>query len=646
MCLRYRILLLSSVLLSGSILLSAQSVKRNKLIVAYVYSFIKNIEWKEEKEAFVIRVISADTDLINEFQFLGSSRKINGKPITITSTKSAIVPSETDVVFVSPEYQEAVPSLYNQIYGQEVLLITDGMSNQRFVMINFLSDEGQKLLFEINSANIINQNLKILPDMVLLGGNDVDVAKLYKEAQGSVRALESRISQLESRYDSLSTRIYESRKTILDQSIRIDEQTDEIYSKQATINRQSELLDSIGNEFYTSKTELDSLRGVLTSTELSLRKLRKDAETQSWQIQEGRKVLESQRVLINQQDQDIQQRESRLQEMVSTVDSQQNALMLLILFSVVVVVFALLIFRAYSARKKDARKLSAQKEELRELLAELQETQAQLVQSEKMASLGVLTAGIAHEINNAINFVYSGIHIIENKFDEIKPVINRVKELNSEDKKLKSKIEKLIKEKEEIKYSEAQDLIAKMIQNIQIGAERTTEIVKGLRTFSRSESEEKVEVDIHQDLEVSLLLLHSRHRDTIEIKKKFANNIPKIRGYQGQLGQAFLNIISNAIDAVEEKGGKAKITITTSLKRKNITISIKDNGIGMTQESVDKIFDPFFTTKKVGSGTGLGLSITFGIIEKHGGTIQVTSSVNAGAEFIINLPLVSDLEPA
>ena len=258
-----------------------------------------------------------------------------------------------------------------------------------------------------------------------------------------------------------------------------------------------------------------------------------------------------------------------------------------------------------------------------------------------MASLGVLTAGIAHEINNAINFVYSGIHVLSDKFEEIRPVITKVTGLDEKDKNLKKSLAELVKEREEVEYDDAQGIIDQMITSIKVGAERTTEIVKGLRIFSRSETEKKTKIDIHNDIDVALLLLNSRHKDSVVINKKLTDGAPEIDGFKGQLSQAFLNIINNSIDSVTEKGKGGEIDIATTMNGKHIEVIIKDNGVGMSEEDLQKIFDPFYTTKKVGAGTGLGLAITYGIVERHGGTITVNSKPQEGAEFIIKLPLLS-----
>ncbi|RLD99346.1 MAG: hypothetical protein DRJ13_09915 [Bacteroidetes bacterium] len=218
--------------------------------------------------------------------------------------------------------------------------------------------------------------------------------------------------------------------------------------------------------------------------------------------------------------------------------------------------------------------LEDQKEELHSMLDSLKLTQSQLVQSEKMASLGQLVAGIAHEIN-------------------------------------------------------------KLIESIKNGTERTTQIVNGLRTFSRLDEDVLKVADIHEGLDSTLILLRNRHKNRIEISKDYGE-IPLIECFPGQLNQVFMNILSNAIDAIE---GVGVITISTSKSNGFIQINITDTGSGMPEHIKAKIFDPFYTTKEVGEGTGLGMSISHGIIEKHSGSIKVLSESGKGTKIIINLPL-------
>jgi len=188
---------------------------------------------------------------------------------------------------------------------------------------------------------------------------------------------------------------------------------------------------------------------------------------------------------------------------------------------------------------------------------------------------------------------------------------------------------------EKIEYKQTVDETNKLIESIKTGTDRTTEIIKGLRTFSRMDEDIVKVVDIHENLNSTLILLKNRYKERIEILRNY-KDIPQIECYSGPLNQVFMNILSNAIDAIESKG---IITVCTSKSEGSVHISIKDNGKGIPEDLQANIFEPFFTTKKIGEGTGLGLSISHGIIEKHRGSIKVKSEVGKGTEFIISLPI-------
>lgn len=277
--------------------------------------------------------------------------------------------------------------------------------------------------------------------------------------------------------------------------------------------------------------------------------------------------------------------------------------------------------------------LENQKEELQSTLENLKLTQSQLVQSEKMASLGQLVAGIAHEINNPVTFISAGVDSLGANLEEVRQVLDiyhRITPNNS-----KEKLKEIEELKEQIDYKQAVREINILIESIKTGTERTTQIVKGLRTFSRLDEDVLKVADIHDGLDSTLILLRNKYKHRIEIVKDYGD-IPRFECFPGQLNQVFMNILSNAIDAIEEKG---IITICTSISDGFIRISIKDTGSGIPESIKAKIFDPFFTTKDVGEGTGLGLSISHGIIEKHNGIIKVKSEAEKGSEFIILVPV-------
>ena len=267
------------------------------------------------------------------------------------------------------------------------------------------------------------------------------------------------------------------------------------------------------------------------------------------------------------------------------------------------------------------RALNDKNESLEFTLAELKSTQIQLVQSEKMASLGQLTAGIAHEINNPIGAIKSNIAVNESCLKKIQDWF-RIERAQKEVKEI-DKLDKLI------------GVLEKNNVTNKMASDRIIVIVNSLKNFSRLDEAEYQKADIHKGIDSALTLLAPKLREKIDIIKEYGD-IPQINCFPNQLNQAFMNILSNAILAIE---GKGSITIRTEVTDSDIKIRIRDSGVGIPNEHKNKLFDPFFTTRKIGEGRGLGLSITLGIIEKHRGKIEVISAINEGSEFIISLPV-------
>lgn len=279
--------------------------------------------------------------------------------------------------------------------------------------------------------------------------------------------------------------------------------------------------------------------------------------------------------------------------------------------------------------------LETQKSKLENTLNELKKTQAQLIHSEKMASLGVLTAGVAHEINNPVNYISSALEGLKITLSDLIKIFKQYEKINKAN--VIEKIIEIEKLKKSLDYSLLQKGIKVLINNMQTGIERITEIVKSLRTFAHNEENELKRSNIHELIDTTLVMLHNQYKNRIEIIKKYGN-IPEINCYPGKLNQVFMNLLSNAIQAIHNKG---QITIVTKIRTESseLIISISDTGVGMTEDIQKKIFEPFFTTKEAGKGIGLGLSITYGIIQQHQGKIDVKSQKDKGSEFTINLPI-------
>jgi PAS domain S-box-containing protein len=309
--------------------------------------------------------------------------------------------------------------------------------------------------------------------------------------------------------------------------------------------------------------------------------------------------------------------------------------------------------QAEEAIRRSEAQLRQQALELEQTLKELQRTQSQLIQSEKMSSLGQLVAGVAHEINNPVNFIYGNL---DHAYQYTEDLLNIV---NLYQTHYPNPVEKIQDKAEAIDLDFLLKDLPNLYSSMKVGATRIREIVASLRTFSRLDEADLKKADIHEGIDSTLMILQYRlkakqNRPEITVIKEYGN-LPLIECYAGQLNQVFMNILANAIDALEEslvmsqkslveeqeQKRNPEIRVSTQLSdRHQLVIRIVDNGSGMSEQVRQRLFDPFYTTKPVGKGTGMGLSISYQIVtERHQGILQCISSAGQGAEFVITIPV-------
>ncbi|MBD1896523.1 PAS domain S-box protein [Coleofasciculus sp. FACHB-129] len=322
----------------------------------------------------------------------------------------------------------------------------------------------------------------------------------------------------------------------------------------------------------------------------------------------------------------------------------------------------------YAQSRAAARAAQTQTQQLEQALHNLKQAQSQLIQTEKMSSLGQMVAGIAHEINNPVNFITGNLSHTSDYIQDLLDLVHLYQQHYT------NPVPAIQAQEEEIDLEFIIDDLPKMLSSMQMGADRIRQIVLSLRNFSRLDEAEMKPVDIHEGIDNSLLILHSRLKPNgayggIQVLKEYGN-LPLVDCYAGQLNQVFMNILSNAIDALDSQPEPRKITIATEIrnrltgneeetgspntsltpitedplpmtKNQVVVIRIRDNGPGMPENVIKRLFDPFFTTKPVGKGTGLGLSISYQIVvEKHGGMLKCVSEPGQGAEFWIEIPMI------
>src|SRR3989440_8143723 len=280
--------------------------------------------------------------------------------------------------------------------------------------------------------------------------------------------------------------------------------------------------------------------------------------------------------------------------------------------------------------KKD---LELRNAELAQQKGELVRLQAQMVQSAKMASLGLLAAGVAHELNNPAGFIYSNVDVLRQYVERLERCLFAYDEMNLPNKDAA----RIAKIKTEIDYDNIVDDLGSILSDCHLGAERIRDVVQNLRLFSRLDESEIKQVDLNEGIEATVRLLSRYYKSGRITLQRDYGELPLVNCYAAQLNQVWMNLLVNAAQAIGDDYGTVRIQ--TSSNGKTISVSVTDSGKGISPENLKKIFDPFFTTKPVGEGTGLGLSISHGIVEKHRGTIAVGNIPEEGATFTITLPV-------
>ncbi|NEO87057.1 MAG: GHKL domain-containing protein [Spirulina sp. SIO3F2] len=290
------------------------------------------------------------------------------------------------------------------------------------------------------------------------------------------------------------------------------------------------------------------------------------------------------------------------------------------------------------ALRQSRRQLLEQNQQLTTTLKELKATQSQLIQSEKLSSLGQMVAGIAHEINNPINFISGNLEHLHSYTQALSEA------LTSYQHHCPQLPEELLTQLRDLEIEFIEEDLPQLLGSMAMGVKRICEIVRSLRNFSRLDEAEMKVADLHEGIDSTLMILQSRlkshgQRPEIKVIKNYGQ-LPTVECYPGQLNQVFMNLLANAIDALEEAQSESpRLEITTRQVGHNISIQIADNGVGIDPQTLQKLFDPFYTTKPVGQGTGLGLAISYQIVvERHNGQLRCQSPAQQGAMFEILIP--------
>ncbi len=663
----YTLCLLMIFLTGGNLI--GQDLTSPLIKTGLIHKFAQHVEWQQEEEmdTFRIGVYGEEPELMYNLLLL-ESVDLKGKPVSIRQFNQLDDISGIHLLYLTRDKNSEIQKIANHIAGNQTLMVSDRARNKNLIMINFLPLFDGKADFEINKSNITDAGLNVTPDLLLLGGTDVDVASLYEQTQRTLRRFKSQITDLSESYNTKSKQIESLNQEILTRNQEIEKQSREIEIQKRLFDEQmrrsklqQEQMDAHEEELTNVQKELEVKQQTLDSKIELIRNQEDEISTQRAEIENRTSILKEQEDEIKIQEKKIEEQVSQLSNFANTVARQRIFLYIVIAVCFLIGGLVFFIYRSYKT-KRDANReielknkelklrheevqhaneevlatneaLEEQKKELQYALESLKTTQSQLIDAEKMASVGVLTAGIAHELNNPINFVSGSVNPLRRDMDDLFTLLGKYDDLVSS-KGLSEEFSEIKDLKDKMDYTFLTKEITNLLEGIDEGANRSSQIVKGLRSFSRLDEEKCQFYDVHEGIESSLILLNNKIKNRITIQRDYGE-FEQIECFPSKLNQVVMNVLTNSIQSIE---GKGEIYIKTLSSDTGIKISIKDNGRGMTSEVKKHIFEPFYTTKDVGKGTGLGLSISFGIIEQHNGTIDVISEPGIGTEFIISLP--------
>ncbi|MBK8805414.1 MAG: DUF4154 domain-containing protein [Bacteroidales bacterium] len=619
------------------------SQTENQLKSVLINKFIEMIDWPNEQKIDTFRILlyTGDKVFIKELRNSLERRTRKGKNIAVYGRYEFTDFFRSNLVYIPLSEKTNVRIVHEQIKDKPILMVTENSPFQDLNMLNLIIAENKKIEFEINPTRLQKFGMLANPQLIVMGGSDLDVEKLYKDTQFELEQERKRLERRNDELKKLQSRLNKLQNDLLAQK-------EFIASQKQIVGKQYDMLQSQKDSMIVQQKVLDNLEVTINDYESKVDQTQKTLIDHQIQIIHKEEILYNQQKDINhynsiieEKQNEIQKQKRFLEDQNLVIETKNRIIYLFIIIIGLLVLVGFYMYRIYRIKKNTSTELALvniqinkQKHELETTLNTLKLTQSQLVNSEKMASLGQLTAGIAHEINNPINYIASGIHSLQLDLKDIELLLDKYECINEDNyKNMINEIEEL---KVNIDYKIVKEELNTLIDSVNKGVKRTIEIVSGLRSFSRLDEDTLKKVNIAENLESTITLLEHRIKNKITIKKDFAQKL-EIECYPGPLNQVFMNILSNAIDAIPNKGIIAISILQTD--DNTVKICIKDNGDGIKKENLHKIFDPFFTTKDVGKGTGLGLSITFGIIQKHNGIIAVESEIGSGTEFIISLPI-------
>ncbi len=576
--------------------LYAQEYQRHELIGAYVYNLTKNMQWENEENIpeFHFLILSSDQKIIDEFRKLARIKTLRNKPIEITASESLASPEQFQLIFLSKENEELLPGIFDKIEGKNILLISNGYADKRLIMINFIEKEDKKIQFEINKANIINQNLSIMPDVVLLGGTEIDVAKLYKESQVSLRSMQKEMDKLENDLSNLQKLIDSRNREITRQQEIINKQAEEFSVQQKQLKDQRAELQRL---FQSVKNQQDTLK----NKAILLEQRERELSEKSKQIKKSDEVLIDQLLSIREYTARIKTQQKTIEEQGVMISTQQNRIYVLGIITVLILVLIITIYRGYKIKQKTNKILEAEITVRKRTEATLNKRTEELSQSNK--ELEAFSYSVSHDLRTPLRSINGFSQILlsdhQNKFDDAS--INYLQRINTATQRMAQLIDDMLS----LSKISRREMSIQEVNLSELASEISTNLME-------DQPERKVKFIFQEDI--------------------------KTNGDRGLLRIVLENLLANAWKFTS-KHAAATIEFGTLQQGNQNVCFVRDNGAGFDMKYADKLFGTFQRLHDSDEfpGTGIGLATVQRIISRHGGKVWAEGKVEKGATFYFTI---------
>lgn len=596
------------------------------LKTVWIYKFLNYIEWPNETSSQQLKISywGDDDSFYNNLLAL-NGKQIRTNKIEISRQTGMSPSSDVQVIITGKSKDNLLAKLHNSLSGTSTLVISDNASSKQNIMINFVYPELNSISFELNRYNIIYEKLTLSSDILVIGGTEIDIAEVLNEMNVQLERSQVQLNKREDTLQKLASEISEKEQKIAiqtrdinkrkQQSVLLKQEMDQLL---ATLEKSYDELTKSYVELAENNQALDEKQQKLSTKEKSIKKLSDAISVNTQTLEQQKKHIEQQEKILLHHEESLVTQEKELTSKTTQIEQQNIVMLSSFTFILLVLCLVYVLQKSSQSKKKSLEVLEHKNIELAHTNEKLINTQSQLVESEKMAALGNLVAGVAHEINTPLGVSVTAVTTSQHVLDRFK---DKVENNNLTRSDMNSFLEKLNK-------------ATGLMSNNLI---RASELVRQFKLVAVDQSSEEIrEFLLSEYLNEVLSSLYPQY-------KKFQCDIEidcdaelQLNSYPGGIAQIITNLVVNSILHGFDVNKKALIQVEAVEDAENVIITYQDNGQGIDEDNISQIFTPFYTTKRNQGGSGLGLHICYNIASKLGGDIKCIPC-DSGAKFVLTV---------